>query len=54
MDLNNIPKIKVSDKPLTKKIVTDLNKLSALLLQKQSGGKKRKYKTRKVKRSKCY
>ena len=55
---SELPVIKVSKAPLTDKTANDLNKLSALLLQKNKnmagGGKKRKSKTRKVKKSKYY
>jgi hypothetical protein len=55
---SEIPIIKVNNKPLTDKTVNDLNKLSMILLQKQksnmNGGKRKKSKTRKIKRSKYY
>ena len=55
---SELPNIKLSNKPLTKKTVDDLNKLSSILLKKQStnmngvngGGKRKKSKTRKVKK----
>lgn len=51
---SEVPNIKLSNKPLTKKTVDDLNKLSSILLQKQTtnitGGKRKKSKTRKVKK----
>ena len=48
---SDIPTIKVTNKPLTKTIVDDLNKVSMMLLQKQknmNGGKRKKSKTRKI------
>lgn len=51
---SELPNIKLSNKPLTKKTVDDLNKLSSILLQKQAkdmnGGKRKKSKTRKLKK----
>jgi hypothetical protein len=58
---SELPNIKLSNKPLTKKTVDDLNKLSGILLQKQKkdmnggnggngGGKRKKSKTRKLKK----
>ena len=52
---SELPIIKVTNSKITDKILNDLNKLSALLLQRKnsnsmSGGKKKKSKTRKLKR----
>lgn len=53
---SDLPIIKVTNKSLTDKTVNDLNKLSAMLFQKNmtGGAKKRKSKTRKLKKSKYY
>ena len=49
---SDLPTIKVTNKPLTKSTVDDLNKVSMMLLQKQKnnmdGGKRKKSKTRKI------
>ena len=51
---SDLPTIKVTDKPLTKKTVDDINKLSGIMLNRmknsEGGGKKKKSKTRKLKR----
>jgi hypothetical protein len=52
---SELPIIKVTNSKITDKTLNDLNKLSALLLQRKnsssmSGGKKKKSKTRKLKR----
>lgn len=51
---SELPTIKVTNKPFTKKIVDDINKLSGIMLSRMKktdgGGKKKRSKTRKLKR----
>jgi len=51
---SELPTIKVTDKPFTKKTVDDINKLSGIMLNRmkksEGGGKKKRAKTRKLKR----
>ena len=49
-----LPTIKVTDKPFTKKTLDDINKLSGIMLNRikksEGGGRRKKSKTRKLKR----
>jgi len=51
---SELPTIKVTNKPFTKKTLDDINKLSGIMLSKmkksEGGGKKKRSKTRKLKR----
>lgn len=51
---SELPTINVTDRPFTKKIVDDINKLSGIMLnrmkKREGGGKKKRSKTRKLKR----
>lgn len=51
---SELPTIKVTDKPFTKKTLDDINKLSGIMLNRikksEGGGRRKKSKTRKLKR----